>query len=162
MAYRRIHGVETRIARIFNTFGPRMRLNDGRAIPAFFTQALRGEPITVFGDGKQTRSFCFVDDLVDGLSRLLRSDYHEPVNLGNPEEWTVSRMAETIRDLADSNSPVEYRDLPLDDPKVRQPDITLARTELEWSPTTPILEGLARTLEDVRGRFPNAPQGNAS
>jgi dTDP-glucose 4,6-dehydratase len=157
MAYQRIHGVETRIARIFNTFGPRMRLNDGRAIPAFFTQALRGEPITVFGDGKQTRSFCFVDDLVDGLSRLLRSDYHEPVNLGNPEEWTVSRMAETIRDLAGSNSPVEYRDLPLDDPKVRQPDITLARTELEWSPTTPILEGLARTLEDVRGRFPNAP-----
>jgi dTDP-glucose 4,6-dehydratase len=152
MAYRRIHGVETRIARIFNTFGPRMRLNDGRAIPAFFTQALRDEPITVFGDGKQTRSFCFVDDLVDGLSRLLRSELPKPVNLGNPEEWTVSRMAETIRDLAGSDSPIEYRDLPIDDPKVRQPDITLARNELDWSPATPILDGLRRTLEDFRGR----------
>jgi dTDP-glucose 4,6-dehydratase len=152
MAYRRIHGVETRIARIFNTFGPRMRLNDGRAIPAFFTQALRDEPITVFGDGKQTRSFCFVDDLVDGLSRLLRSELPKPVNLGNPEEWTVSRMAETIRDLAGSDSPIEYRELPIDDPKVRQPDITLARNELDWSPATPILDGLRRTLEDFRGR----------
>ncbi len=152
MAYQRVHGINTRIARIFNTFGPRMRLSDGRAIPAFFTQALRGEAITVFGDGKQTRSFCFVDDLVDGLSRLLRSEFHEPVNLGNPEEWTVSRMAETIRDLAGSESPVVYRDLPVDDPKVRQPDITLARNELDWTPKTPILEGLARTLEDFRER----------
>jgi dTDP-glucose 4,6-dehydratase len=152
MAYRRIHGVDTRIARIFNTFGPRMRLNDGRAIPAFFVQALRGEPLTVFGDGRQTRSFCFVDDLVDGIFRLLQSDLAEPVNLGNPEEWTVLRMAESIRDLAGSTAPIEHRELPVDDPKVRQPDIALARNRLGWSPATPILEGLQRTLEDFRGR----------
>jgi dTDP-glucose 4,6-dehydratase len=152
MAYRRVHGVRTRIVRIFNTFGPRMRLNDGRAIPAFFTQALRNEPITVFGDGKQTRSFCYVDDLVDGVHRLLQSDYGEPVNLGNPEEWTVLRMAEEIRSLAGSSAPIVHRKLPVDDPKVRQPDIALARRELDWSPRTPIVVGLERTLDDFRRR----------
>jgi len=152
MAYRRIHGVDTRIARIFNTFGPRMRLNDGRAIPAFFVQALRGESLTVFGDGRQTRSFCFVDDLVDGIFRLLQSDLADPVNLGNPEEWTVLRMAETIRDLAGSTAPIEHRELPVDDPKVRQPDISLAKSRLSWSPRTPIPDGLERTLDDFRRR----------
>jgi len=152
MAYQRFHGVDTRIARIFNTFGPRMRLNDGRAIPAFITQALRGEPLTVFGDGKQTRSFCYVDDLVEGIFRLLQSDHCEPVNLGNPEEWTVLRMAETIRDLTGSKSEVVHHDLPEDDPKVRQPDITLASSKLGWSPKTPIPEGLKRTLADFRKR----------
>jgi dTDP-glucose 4,6-dehydratase len=152
MAYQRVHGVETRIARIFNTFGPRMRLNDGRAIPAFFTQALRGEPITVFGSGLQTRSFCYVDDLVEGLFRLLQSDLREPVNLGNPEEWTVRRMAEVIRDLTGSAAPIVHRDLPVDDPKVRQPDIGLAQRELDWSPETPIPDGLEKTLADFRRR----------
>jgi dTDP-glucose 4,6-dehydratase len=152
MAYQRVHGIETRIARIFNTFGPRMRLNDGRAIPAFVVQALRDEPLTVFGDGRQTRSFCFVDDLVDGIYRLLQSDQREPVNLGNPEEWTVLRMAETIRELTGATSPVVHRDLPEDDPKVRQPDIALARRELGWSPRTAIPDGLSRTVEDFRRR----------
>ncbi len=154
MAYRRVHGVDTRIVRIFNTFGPRMRLNDGRAIPAFMVQGLRGEPITVFGDGKQTRSFCYVDDLIEGIVRLLHSDLHEPVNLGNPEEWTVLRMAETIRDLAGSSSAIVHRELPEDDPKVRQPDITLARKRLDWSPKTTIADGLKATLEDFRSRLP--------
>jgi dTDP-glucose 4,6-dehydratase len=153
MAYQRVHDVDTRIARIFNTFGPRMRLNDGRAIPAFSVQALRGEAITVFGDGKQTRSFCFVDDLVDGIFRLLQSDLREPVNLGNPEEWTVLRMAETIRDLTGSGAPIVHSELPEDDPKVRQPDIGLARRELGWSPRTPIPEGLEKTLADFRRRI---------
>jgi dTDP-glucose 4,6-dehydratase len=152
MAYQRVHGVDTRIARIFNTFGPRMRLNDGRAIPAFFVQGLRGEPITVFGDGNQTRSFCYVDDLVDGISRLLHSDLREPVNLGNPEEWTVLHMAEAIRDLTGSAAQIVHRDLPVDDPKVRQPDIGLAQRELDWSPGTPILDGLGKTLADFRRR----------
>jgi dTDP-glucose 4,6-dehydratase len=152
MAYQRVHGVDTRIARIFNTFGPRMRLNDGRAIPAFFVQGLRGEPITVFGDGNQTRSFCYVDDLVDGISRLLHSDLREPVNLGNPEEWTVLRMAEAIRDLTGAAAQIVHQDLPVDDPKVRQPDIGLAQRELDWSPGTPILDGLEKTLADFRRR----------
>jgi len=152
MAYRRVHGIDTRIARIFNTFGPRMRLEDGRAIPAFFTQALRGEPITVFGDGKQTRSFCFVDDLIDGIFRLLQSEFGEPVNLGNPEYWTVLGMAEAIRDLTGSSAAIVHRELPVDDPKVRQPDIALARRELGWSPQTAIPEGLKTTLEDFRRR----------
>jgi dTDP-glucose 4,6-dehydratase len=152
MAYQRVHGVDTRIARIFNTFGPRMRLNDGRAIPAFFTQGLRGEPITVFGDGNQTRSFCYVDDLVDGIFRLLQSDRRDPINLGNPEEWTVLRMAEAIRDLTGSAAPIVHQELPVDDPKVRQPDIGVARRELGWSPSTPILDGLEKTLADFRRR----------
>jgi dTDP-glucose 4,6-dehydratase len=153
MAYRRVHGLETRIARIFNTFGPRMRLHDGRAIPAFFTQALRGEPLTVFGDGRQTRSFCYVDDLIDGIFRLLQSDYGDPVNLGNPEEWTVLRMAEAIRDLAGSRAPILHRELPVDDPKVRQPDIALARRLLGWAPRSTVEQGLQRTLEDFRRRL---------
>jgi len=153
VAYRRVHGVNTKIARIFNTFGPRMRLNDGRAIPAFMVQGLRGEPITVFGHGRQTRSFCYVRDLVEGIMRLLHSDLEGPVNLGNPEEWTVLRMAETIRDLAGSSAPIVHKELPEDDPKVRQPDIGLAREKLGWSPQTPISEGLEVTLEDFRLRL---------
>ncbi|MCH7780376.1 MAG: SDR family oxidoreductase [Acidobacteria bacterium] len=152
MAYHRSHGVDTKIVRIFNTFGPRMRLDDGRAIPNFITQALRGEPLTIFGSGQQTRSFCYVSDLIDGLYRLLTSNLHRPVNLGNPIEWTVLQMAEAIRNLTDSKLEFVYRDLPEDDPKIRQPDITRAVTELGWSPRTEIDEGLRATLEDFRRR----------
>src|SRR6185503_12220820 len=123
MAYHRYHGVDTKIARIFNTFGPRMRLKDGRAIPNFLLQAIEGKPITVYGNGLQTRSFCYVSDLIEGIFRLLRSDLHEPVNIGNPEEWTVLRMAQSIQNLAGSPGPVVHEPLPEDDPKVRQPDI---------------------------------------
>ena len=154
MAYHRYHGVDTKIARIFNTFGPRMRLEDGRAIPNFILQALRGEPITVYGDGTQTRSFCFVSDLVEGIYRLLRSDLHEPVNVGNPEEWTVLRMAETVRELAGSAAPVVHEPLPIDDPRVRQPNIALARERLGWRPVVDIREGIRRTIEDFRRRVP--------
>jgi dTDP-glucose 4,6-dehydratase len=153
MAYHRVHGVDAKIVRIFNTFGPRMRLGDGRAIPNFMVQALKGEPITIFGDGKQTRSFCYVSDLVDGIFRLLQSELNEPVNVGNPEEWTVTQMAETIRDLAGSSAPLEYRDLPVDDPKIRQPEIALAARELRWRPKVPIRDGLATTLDDFRRRL---------
>jgi dTDP-glucose 4,6-dehydratase len=153
MAYHRVHGVDAKIARIFNTFGPRMRLDDGRAIPNFLIQALRGEPLTVFGDGSQTRSFCYVDDLVEGLVRLLASALNEPVNLGNPSEWTVLRMAEAIRDLTGSRSAIVHRELPVDDPRVRQPDITCAERELGWSPRVSIDEGLRLTLEDFRRRM---------
>ncbi len=152
MAYHRYHGVDTKIARIFNTFGPRMRLEDGRAIPNFILQALRSEPITVYGDGTQTRSFCFVSDLVEGIYRLLRSDLHEPVNVGNPEEWTVLRMAETVRELAGSAAPVVHEPLPIDDPRVRQPNIALARERLGWRPVVDIREGIRRTIEDFRRR----------
>ena len=154
MAYHRVHGVDVKIARIFNTFGPRMRQDDGRAIPNFFLQALRGDPITVYGDGNQTRSFCYVADLVEGIVRLLHSPLNEPVNLGNPEEWTVREMAETIRDLTGSSSPIVSEPLPIDDPKVRQPDISLASEQLRWRPRTSIRDGLAATLEDVRRRLP--------
>jgi dTDP-glucose 4,6-dehydratase len=153
MAYHRVHGVDAKIVRIFNTFGPRMRLGDGRAIPNFMVQSLKGEPITIFGDGKQTRSFCYVSDLVDGIFRLLQSGLNEPVNVGNPEEWTVTQMAETIRDLAGSSAPLEYRELPVDDPKIRQPEIALAVRELRWRPKVPIRDGLATTLEDFRRRL---------
>jgi dTDP-glucose 4,6-dehydratase len=153
MAYHRYHGVDTKIARIFNTFGPRMRLNDGRAIPNFMTQAINGEPVTVFGDGEQTRSFCYVSDLIDGIYRLLRSELHDPVNLGNPEEWTVMLMAEAIMELAGSKSPIAHQDLPVDDPKVRQPDISSARRLLEWEPKVSIREGLSLTFEDFRRRL---------
>jgi dTDP-glucose 4,6-dehydratase len=160
MAYHRVHGVDTKIARIFNTFGPRMRLDDGRAIPNFMKQAIQGEPITVYGDGNQTRSFCYVSDLVEGLFRLLQSDLHKPVNIGNPEEWTVTRMAETIRDLAESSAPVVHEPLPVDDPKVRQPDTTRAREALKWKPETPIREGLNRTLQYFRRKIlDGAPAG---
>jgi dTDP-glucose 4,6-dehydratase len=154
MAYHRVHGVDAKIARIFNTFGPRMRLDDGRAIPNFLIQALTGAPLTVFGDGSQTRSFCYVEDLVDGLVRLLASPLNEPINLGNPREWTVLRMAEAIRDLADSRSPIVRRELPVDDPRVRQPDITRAERDLGWTPRVSIDEGLRRTLDDFRRRLP--------
>jgi dTDP-glucose 4,6-dehydratase len=152
MAYHRYHGVDTKIARIFNTFGPRMRLQDGRAIPNFMLQAIRGEPLTVYGDGKQTRSFCYVSDLVEGFVRLLRSDLHAPVNLGNPEEWTVLQMAEAIRDLIGTGSAIAFESLPVDDPKIRQPDISQAKTKLDWSPVVPVREALRLTLEDFKKR----------
>ena len=134
MAYHRYHGVETRIVRIFNTYGPRMRLNDGRALPAFVSQALRGEDITVFGDGSQTRSFCYVSDLVDGIYKLLLSDEVNPVNIGNPQEITIKEFAEEVKRLIGSKSDIIYKPLPTDDPKVRRPDITRARTILGWEP----------------------------
>jgi dTDP-glucose 4,6-dehydratase len=153
MAYHRVHGVDTKIVRIFNTFGPRMRREDGRAIPNFLLQALRDEPMTIFGDGLQTRSFCFVSDLVEGLVRLLESDLHEPVNIGNPEEWTVLRMAESIRTLSGTRAHLAFHPLPVDDPKVRQPDISIAKKALGWEPRVPIESGLAATLEDFRARL---------
>jgi dTDP-glucose 4,6-dehydratase len=152
MAYHRTHGIATRIARIFNTYGPRMRLKDGRALPAFFGQALRGEPITVYGSGGQTRSFTFVEDLVEGLFRLLHSEEPTPVNLGNPEEVSILDFAKEIRDLTGSRSEIVFEPLPTDDPRVRRPDIAKARRVLGWEPKVPRREGLARTLEYFRGR----------
>ncbi|MBM3217512.1 MAG: SDR family oxidoreductase [Candidatus Rokubacteria bacterium] len=146
MAYHRTHGVSTRIVRIFNCHGPQMRLNDGRAIPAFMTQALRGEPVTVFGDGSQTRSFQYVDDLIDGIWRLMNSQITEPVNVGNPQEMTLLDLAKRIIRLAASRSEIVFQPLPVDDPKVRQPDITRARTVLGWEPRVETDEGLRRTL----------------
>jgi len=147
MAYHRVHGVETRIARIFNTHGPRMRIEDGRAIPAFMSQALRGEDVTVFGDGSQTRSLCYVSDLVDGIFRLMASNESDPVNLGNPHEITIGDLAQRIVALTGSRSRIVHRPLPVDDPRVRQPDITRARTLLGWEPRVSLEEGLGRTLE---------------
>ncbi len=147
MAYHNFHGVETRIIRIFNTYGPRMRLNDGRALPAFMSQALNGQDLTVFGDGKQTRSFCYVDDLVEGIYRLLLSDYHLPVNIGNPQEITLNQFAEEIIALTGSKQKIVYHPLPKDDPKQRQPDITKARTLLGWEPKVGRQEGLKITYE---------------
>jgi dTDP-glucose 4,6-dehydratase len=146
MAYRRTHGVDTAIVRIFNTFGERMRPNDGRAIPTFIRQALRGEPVTVAGDGSQTRSVCYVADLVEGLLRLLRSDLPGPVNIGNPHELSMLELARLIIELSGSSSEIAFIDRPTDDPTVRQPDITLARKELGWEPTVPLEEGLQRTI----------------
>ena len=145
MAYHRTHGVDTRVVRIFNTYGPRMRIRDGRVVPAFFSQAILGEPLTVFGTGTQTRSFCYVDDLVDGIWRLFESDYPNPVNLGNPREFTVLEIARKILEIAGGSSPIEFRALPVDDPKVRQPDIRLARELLGWAPKVDVDEGLRRT-----------------
>jgi dTDP-glucose 4,6-dehydratase len=153
MAYHRAHGLNTHIVRIFNTYGERMRLNDGRVLPNFMYQALMGEPITVYGDGKQTRSFCYVSDLVEGIFRLLFTDFHEPVNLGNPAEITVKEFAEEIRALAGSKSEVVYRPLPQDDPKVRQPDITRARQLLGWEPKVGRSAGLARTMAYFREKL---------
>ncbi|PIU46019.1 MAG: NAD-dependent dehydratase [Ignavibacteriales bacterium CG07_land_8_20_14_0_80_59_12] len=147
MAYHRYHGVSTCIARIFNTFGPRMRTDDGRAIPAFMSQALNGEDVTVFGDGKQTRSVCYVDDLIEGIYRLLTSDLSEPVNIGNPDELTVLYLAKEIIELTGSTSRIVFKQLPEDDPKVRQPDMTRARELLGWEPKIPRREGLKRTFE---------------
>jgi dTDP-glucose 4,6-dehydratase len=147
MAYRRAHRVDTRIIRIFNTYGSRMRLDDGRVLPNFMGQALRGEPLTVYGEGSQTRSFCYVDDLIDGIEKLLGADFHEPVNLGNPDEVTVLEFAREILALSGSKSTIEYRPLPQDDPKVRKPDISRARQLLGWEPRVARAEGLRRTLE---------------
>lgn len=146
MAYHRTHGVDAKIVRIFNTYGPRMRPNDGRAIPNFIAQALADEPITIFGAGNQTRSFCYVDDLVEGIYRLLVSDCHEPVNIGNPREMTIRELAETIIELTDSTSKIVEQPLPVDDPKVRQPDITRALGVLEWHPKVDLNTGLRRTI----------------
>jgi dTDP-glucose 4,6-dehydratase len=145
MAYHRTHGVETRIARIFNTYGPRMRLEDGRVLPAFMSQALRGEPLTVFGDGSQTRSFCYVDDLVEGLWRLLQSGEQSPVNLGNPREMTILQFGEAVLKAIGTTSEFIYKPLPVDDPRVRRPDITKARKVLDWEPKVDLEEGLKRT-----------------
>jgi dTDP-glucose 4,6-dehydratase len=145
MAYHTYHDLETRIVRIFNTYGPRMRLNDGRVLPAFIGQALRGEDLTIFGDGSQTRSFCYVDDLIEGIVRLLFSDHAEPVNIGNPDEITISQFAEEIIALTGTTQKVIYKDLPVDDPKQRQPDITKARALLKWEPKIDRAEGLKRT-----------------
>ncbi len=153
MAYHRYHGVETRIVRIFNTYGPRMRVNDGRAIPAFISQALKNEPVTVFGDGSQTRSVCYVDDLLDGICRLLMSDEVSPVNIGNPGELTMLELAKEIIDIIGSESEIIFKDLPADDPKVRQPDITKAKALLKWQPRISRSEGLERTIADFTKRL---------
>jgi dTDP-glucose 4,6-dehydratase len=153
MAYHRYHHLDTGIVRIFNTYGPRMRIRDGRAIPTFMAQALRGEPLTLFGDGSQTRSFCYISDLVEGIVRLLDSSEHEPVNLGNPVEMTVRQLAERILAITGSRSALETRPLPEDDPKVRQPDIERARRILEWEPSVGLEEGLRSTMEDFKARL---------
>ncbi len=147
MAYHRYHNLETRIARIFNTYGPRMRLRDGRAIPEFFSQALSNKPITVFGDGTQSRSFCFIEDQIDGLYKLLMSDLIEPVNIGNPEEITINKIAEEIVTLTKSRSQIVHKDLPVDDPKVRKPDISRAKEQLGWEPKVKLIEGLKITMK---------------
>jgi dTDP-glucose 4,6-dehydratase len=149
-AYHRYHEVDTKIVRIFNTYGPRMRVNDGRAVPAFMSQALRNEDVTIFGSGEQTRSFCYVSDLVDGIIRLMESDIHDPVNIGNPHEMTIEEIARKIIAISGSKSQIVYKPLPEDDPKVRRPDITRARTLLGWEPRVPLEEGLVKTLEYFR------------
>ncbi|MFP6626887.1 MAG: UDP-glucuronic acid decarboxylase family protein [Deltaproteobacteria bacterium] len=156
MAYRRAHGVDTRIVRIFNTFGPRMRMRDGRVVPNFICQALRGEALTVYGDGRQTRSFCFVDDLVEGLVRLLYSDEQDPVNIGNPTEMTIMDFAVKIKELTGSSSEIVHKELPVDDPKVRQPDISKARAILGWEPKVSLDDGLASTVEYFREKLGSA------
>jgi dTDP-glucose 4,6-dehydratase len=154
MAYHNFHGLETRIVRIFNTYGPRMRLNDGRALPAFIGQALRGEDLTVFGDGSQTRSFCYVDDLVEGIYRLLLSDYHLPVNIGNPSEITLKQFAEEVIALTGTKQKIIYKPLPVDDPKQRRPDITRAKEILSWEPKVERRDGLKKTYEYFRSLPP--------
>ncbi len=147
MAYHRYHGIDTKIVRIFNTYGPRMRLRDGRVVPAFIGQALAGIPLTIFGDGSQTRSFCYVSDLIDGIFRLAMSDFHEPVNIGNPREMTIKQFAEEIIRITRTKSRIEHRPLPVDDPKVRQPDISRAREILGWRPQVDFDEGITQTIE---------------
>lgn len=156
-AYHRYHGIDTKIARIFNTYGPKMRVRDGRAVPNFIAQALRGEDLTVYGDGTQTRSFCYVSDLVDGVLRLLRSDTNEPVNIGNPDEMTVAGIAERIIRLTGSTSRILHEPLPVDDPKVRQPDVTRAREILDWEPRVSLTEGLTETIAWFRTALAAAP-----
>ena len=152
VAYHRYHGLDTKIVRIFNTYGPRMRVHDGRAVPAFASQALRNEDVTVFGDGTQTRSFTYISDLVDGIIRLMLSNVNDPVNIGNPREMTIEEIAKTIIRMTGSKSRIVYKPLPTDDPKVRQPDITRARTLLQWEPKVALEEGLVKTLEYFRGK----------
>jgi dTDP-glucose 4,6-dehydratase len=153
MAYHRYHGLDTRIVRIFNTYGPRMRARDGRVVSNFVVQALKGEPLTVYGDGQQTRSFCYVSDLVDGIYRLFQSDHSEPTNIGNPNEFTVRQLADLVIRMTGSRSVLEKRPLPVDDPKVRQPDITRARSLLGWEPRVELESGLGRTIEFFRTRL---------
>ena len=152
MAYHRYHGMNTHIVRIFNTYGPRMRLDDGRVVPAFIGQALTGQPLTIFGDGSQTRSFCYVSDLIDGIFRLMMSDFHEPVNIGNPREMTIRQFAEEILRITGAACQIEHKPLPVDDPKVRQPDITRAKTILAWEPKVDFDKGIRETIEFFRGR----------
>ena len=152
MAYHRFHGMNTHIVRIFNTYGPRMRLDDGRVVPAFIGQALTGKPLTIFGDGSQTRSFCYVSDLIDGIFRLMMSDFHEPVNIGNPREMTIRQFAEEILRITGAKCPIEQKPLPVDDPKVRQPDITRAKKILGWEPKVEFDQGIRETIEFFRGR----------
>jgi len=150
MAYHRFHGVDTRIVRIFNTYGPRMRPRDGRVVSNFIVQALNNEPLTIYGDGSQTRSFCFVDDEIDGIYRLFNNGDSAPTNIGNPVEYTVKQLAEIVVELTGTPSPIVYKPLPEDDPKVRQPDITRARTMLGWEPKVDVREGVRRTIEFFR------------
>jgi dTDP-glucose 4,6-dehydratase len=152
MAYHRYHHMDTKIVRIFNTYGPRMRLKDGRVVPAFIGQALTGDPLTIFGDGSQTRSFCYVSDLIDGIFRLAMSNFHEPVNIGNPREMTIKQFAEEIIRITGTASQIEHRPLPVDDPKVRQPDITRARSMLQWEPRVDFDEGIRKTIDYFRAR----------
>jgi dTDP-glucose 4,6-dehydratase len=153
MAYHRVHGVDTKIVRIFNTYGPRMRLDDGRVVPAFIGQALRGEALTLFGDGSQTRSFCYVSDLVEGLWRLINSDYHEPVNCGNPHEMTILEFAKAVSLYCEVPFHIEKKDLPADDPKVRKPDIALAQQLLDWQPTVSFEQGIQMTIDYFRDQL---------
>jgi dTDP-glucose 4,6-dehydratase len=152
MSYHREHGIETRIVRIFNTYGPRMRLNDGRVVPAFISQALKHKPLTVFGEGRQTRSFCYVSDLIEGIYRLMMGSYALPVNIGNPTEMTVLEFAREIIRATGSRSRIVFKPLPQDDPKQRRPDITQARKRLDWEPKVPLADGLAKTIEFFRGK----------
>ncbi len=153
MAYHRYHHVDTKIVRIFNTYGPRMRLRDGRVVPALIGQALKGEPLTIFGDGTQTRSFCYVSDLIDGIYKLAMSDFHEPVNIGNPREMTIQEFAEEIKRITQTTSEIEYRPLPVDDPKVRQPDITRAKSILHWEPKVTFEEGIRIAIDYFKTRL---------
>ncbi len=162
MAYHRYHEMDTKIVRIFNTYGPRMRLRDGRVVPAFIGQALGGTPLTIFGDGSQTRSFCYVSDLIDGIFRLAMSDFHEPVNIGNPREMTIKQFAEEIIRITGTKSQIEYKPLPVDDPKVRQPDIGRARKVLGWEPRVDFEEGIAQTIEYFRGCLERGELGERS
>ena len=153
MAYHRYHRMNTRIVRIFNTYRPRMRLRDGRVVPSFISQALNQEPLTVFGDGSQTRSFCYVSDLIDGIFRLAMSDYHGPVNIGNPQEMTIRQFAEKILEITGAKSEISYKPLPVDDPKVRQPDITRARKLLNWEPKVAFEDGIRETIDYFKSRL---------
>ena len=152
MAYHRFHSMDTKIVRIFNTYGPRMRLRDGRVVPSFISQALNNEPLTVFGDGSQTRSFCYVSDLIEGIFRLAISEHHGPVNIGNPAEMTIKEFAERILEITGATGGITYKELPVDDPKVRRPDITRARTLLGWEPKVGFDKGIRATIEYLRSQ----------